>query len=122
MRIVVRGETELEVSSRAEGLEIREEGGGHFGPMEMLAASLGTCTVAVLATWAANLELEAAELAVAVRWEYAEEPYRVGAYELEVRWPSLSPEREVRARRVAEACTVHRTLEHAPEMTLGFSR
>lgn len=115
MRITVEGETALVVTAAGEGLEIEEEG-GHFGPLEMLAASLATCTVAVLASWGGNVGLEPDDLTVRLEWEYADDPYRVGRYDLQVRWPSVPEERRARARRVVEACTVHHTLTHPPEM------
>jgi len=86
------------------------EGEARFGPLRMLAASLGTCTVAVLASSAGAVGCPVDDLEIAVRWEYVEDPYRVGSYESVVRWPSLPPEKVERAARVAETCTVHRTL------------
>lgn len=120
MEIVIRGETELAVTPEPAGLSVREEG-GHFGPLPMLAASLATCTVAVLVSWADNAGLDASGLEVVVRWEYVDDPYRVGSYDLEIRWPGLPAGREAAARRVAARCTVHRTLEHPPEVTTRVS-
>lgn len=119
MRITVEGETALTVSGGGEGLEIEEEG-GRFGPLEMLAASLATCTVAVLTSWGRNVGLDPEDLVVRLEWEYVEDPYRVGAYEMELRWPGLPEGRRERAGRVAEACTVHRTLTHPPGITVSL--
>lgn len=115
MRITVEGETALTVAGGGEGLEIEEEG-GRLGPLEMLAASLATCTVAVLTSWGRNVGLDPDDLVVRLEWEYVDDPYRVGRYDLEVRWPGLPDGRRDRARRVVEACTVHHTLAHPPEM------
>lgn len=117
MEIRVLGDTELEVRPSGER-DIEEEGDARFGPLHMLAASLATCSLAVLWSWAEAAELDTGELIVAVRWEYLDDPYRVGAYALEVQWPQLPEDRRERARRVVETCTVHRTLEHPPEMEL----
>lgn len=117
MEITVLGETELVVTNSGAGLTVREEEGGRFGPLPMMAASLGTCTLSVLLSWAENADLDPSELEVAVRWEYVDDPYRVGSYEQEIRWPGLPEDRFTAARRVADQCTVHHTLEHPPEMT-----
>lgn len=117
MRIRVLGETEIEVAP-APRLEIEEPGDVHFGPLHMLAASLATCSVAVLWSWAEAAELETEGLVVRLGWDYVEDPYRVGRYDLAVVWPSLAEERRDRARRVVETCTVHHTLEHPPRMEL----
>lgn len=121
MEILVRGETELTVGGGDGGLTVREEGEGRFGPLPMFAASLGACTYSVLLSWADNAGLDPAGLEVIVRWTYAEDPYRVGSIEQELRWPGLPEERETAARRVADQCTVHHTLEHPPEMTTRVS-
>lgn len=117
MNIRVLGETELEVRPAAQ-LEIEETGEAHFGPLHMLAASLATCSLAVLWSWANAAELDADDLVVRLSWDYVEDPYRVGTYALEVVWPSLAESRFERARRVVETCTVHHTLEHPPELEL----
>lgn len=117
MEIVVRGETELVVTNAGGGLSVREDEGGRFGPLPMMAASLGTCTLSVLLSWAENADLDPSELKVVVRWEYVDDPYRVGSYEQEIRWPGLPEDRHAAARKVADQCTVHHTLEHPPEMS-----
>lgn len=116
MEIVLRGETELAVRPGDGGLSVREEGRARFGPLPMLAASLATCTLSVLSSWAANADLDASELEVVVLWEYVEDPYRVGRFDQRIRWPGLPGDRRAAARRVADRCTVHHTLEHPPEM------
>ena len=121
MKIIVRGETDLRVTADGAGLEIEEEG-GHFSPLHMLAGSLGTCTVAVLADWAARAELDPGALEIDVRWDFVEDPYRVGRFAMEIRWPGLPEERTRAAERVAASCTVHHTFEHPPEVELGVSR
>ena len=121
MRIRVVGETHVVVEPGGDGLEIEEEA-DHFGPLHMLAGSLGTCIVAVLHSWGRAIGHASGEVEVAVRWAYAEDPYRVGSYRIEVRWPGLPEERLERARRVAESCTVHHTLHHPPELTIDLTR
>lgn len=120
MKIVVRGETEVRVSAGGRDLEILEERGGHFDPLAMMAASLAGCTLAVLHSWAEATGLHTRRLVVIARWRYGESPHRVDAYELEIDWPSLPLERRERARRVAQKCAVHATLEHPPTLEIAF--
>lgn len=121
MEIVVEGDTELLVANAGSGLSIREEG-GHFGPLPMFAASLGTCTLSVLLSWAENAGLGTDGLEIRVTWSYAEDPYRVGTMDQEIRWPGLPEGRRAAARRVADQCTVHHTLEHPPDTSTSVSR
>lgn len=118
MKIRVLGETELEIQPAAD-LEIQETGDAHFGPLHMLAASLATCSLAVLWSWAHAAELDTEGLVVRLTWDYVEDPYRVGTYDLEIEWPTLPENRFERARRVVETCTVHHTLEHPPHIDLS---
>ena len=101
----------LQVDTAATGVD--------FSPLHMLAASLATCTVAVLASWATQADLEMADLEIAIDWEYVDDPYRVGRYDMTVRWPSLPDARRTAAARVARHCTVEHTLTHPPEIEIG---
>lgn len=84
----------------------------HFSPLHMLAASLATCTASVLASWADQAELDPADLAIDLEWDYVDDPYRVGEYRLELSWPSLPENRRAAALLVAQHCTVEATLKH----------
>lgn len=121
MRIEVRGETEITVRPAGDALEIEATEKGAFGPLEMLAASLGTCTVAVLQSWARQAGLEDDGLVLTVRWDYVEDPYRVGAYRIEIAWPELPKERRTAARRVAAHCSVKNTLATPPEIQVSVA-
>jgi uncharacterized OsmC-like protein len=115
MRIILDGEQAIRVQAAGEGLEVTTtDPDVHFSPLHMLAASLAACTLSVLATWAmqAGLRVDDAELGLV--WEYVEDPYRVGRYDLTIRWPSLPEGRRAAALRVAEHCTVEHTLMHPP--------
>jgi len=89
-----------------------------YSPFHMLASSLATCTFSVLHSWAANARLSADDLAIEVRWQFAEDPYRVGELRLTYDWPSLPPSRARAVARAAELCTVHATLRHPPEVVV----
>src|SRR3954469_18659350 len=60
-----------------------------YSPFHMMASGLAYCTFSVLYAWAENAKLEATGLTIEVSWEFADEPHRVGKYDLQFRWPSL---------------------------------
>lgn len=122
MRIVVEGETEILVQM-AGGTELEiesREPGLHFSPLHMLAASLATCTLSVLLSWAMQAGHDFEGLEIGLAWEYVDDPYRVGKYEMELRWPSLPPDRRDAALRAARYCTVESTLTIPPEIGITF--
>jgi uncharacterized OsmC-like protein len=117
MRVIVTGEEAIRVGAGGEGLEIELATPGlYFSPLHMLAASLAGCTLAVLHSWAMQGDLSTAGLEVALAWEYVENPFRVGRYDLTLHWPGLPEGRRAAARRVAEHCTVENTLRVPPEI------
>ena len=101
----------------ADSLELEVESANpliHFSPLHMLAASLATCTMAVLLAWADTIKLSGAGMVIVLDWEYAEGPYRVGEYRMAIEWPALPENRRPVALRVAEQCTVDATLRLPP--------
>lgn len=121
MHISVLDETRIAVTSSPE-LEIEEREDVHFGPLQMLAASLGSCILAVLHAWGDRAGADPGGIRVEVSWEYREDPYRVGRFDVRIRWPGLPDDRRQVARRVAGTCTVHQTLEHPPETSVALER
>ena len=89
-----------------------------YSPFHMLASSLAYCTFSILHSWAENKNISPDGLSIDVSWQFAEKPHRVGAMQIAFAWPSLPAERLEQAKRVAELCTVHKTLEHPPTMTI----
>lgn len=115
MRIILDGEQQLRVQATGEMLEVESAAPGvQFSPLHMLAASLATCTLSVLASWAMQAGIDFIELEIGTSWEYVEDPYRVGRFDLTIRWPGLPVDRREAALRVAERCTVESTLMHPP--------
>ncbi|HVF40213.1 MAG TPA: OsmC family protein [Gemmatimonadaceae bacterium] len=93
-----------------------------YSPFHMLASSLAFCTYSVLASWASNANLNVDDLAVEVRWTFAEDPHRVATMDMKMEWPSLPEGRNAAAQRVAGLCAVHATLTHSPTITATVSR
>lgn len=123
MRIIVASDTEILVQMTG-GAELEIESGApglHFSPLHMLAASLATCTLSVLLSWALEAGHDFDDLEIGLTWEYVDDPYRVGSYEMEVRWPSLPANRRDAALRVAQHCTVEHTLTVPPEIRVAVA-
>jgi len=92
-----------------------------YSPFHMLGSALATCTFSVVMSWATHAGLDVTDLAVEVRWQFTENPHRVGALAVTLDWPSLPPQRGAAARRVAELCTVHATLLHSPTIAIALA-
>lgn len=119
MKVQSTGPTELELSEVGVA-EVRLA--PSFGAVELLAASLAVCTGAVLKVHAENVvKLPLDNVRVRVGWTTEERPLRVAAFELDILWPELPEARRDSVRRAALTCTVHRTLEHSPEITTRVS-
>lgn len=122
MRIILSGETEIQVQLGGAQLEIETGAPGvTFSPLHMLAASLATCTLSVLLSWALPAGLEIEDLELRLTWEYVDEPYRVGNYDLSIHWPSLPANRREAALRVSQYCTVKNTLAVPPRIDIGLA-
>ena len=89
-----------------------------YSPFHMLASSLASCTFSVLHSWASHARVDADDLAIEVRWTFADDPHRVGSMAVALDWPSLPPERLATVRRVSELCTVHASFRHPPSLTV----
>jgi len=89
-----------------------------YSPFHMLASSLAYCTYSILASWAATAKIDANRLVIDVSWTFADDPHRVGTIDVGFDWPELPANRHAAARRVAELCTVHATLMHAPTIAI----
>jgi uncharacterized OsmC-like protein len=123
MRILIRGEQEIVLEPGGADLEIEAAAPGlHFSPLHMLAASLATCTYAVLAGWAERAEIDVADLRLGITWDYVEDPYRVGEFRMALVWPGLPEPRRAAALQVASHCTVEHTLLNPPRIQTAFDR
>jgi uncharacterized OsmC-like protein len=89
-----------------------------YSPFHMLASGLATCTYSVLHSWATHAKVPIDDLALDVRWRFAEDPHRVGDIAVILHWPSLPASRLTAAKRVAAMCTVHATLMHPPRIDI----
>ena len=92
-----------------------------YSPFHMVGGGLAYCTFSVLYSWASHAKLQADDLTIDVKWTFAEDPHRVGSYEVRFNWPSLPPNRLEAAKRVSEMCTIHATLHNPPAITIDGS-
>lgn len=89
-----------------------------YSPFHMVASGLAYCTFSVMAAWAQTAKLQAEDLTLQVEWTFADDPHRVAEYRIQFAWPSLAPNRLEAAKRVAELCTIHATLNHPPSIMI----
>ena len=92
-----------------------------YSPFHMLGSGLAFCTYSVLASWASNAKLKSDDILIEVRWAFAEEPHRVGSIDMKIDWPSLPSARQSAAKRVADMCAIHASLEQPPALTTTVS-
>jgi putative redox protein len=122
MRLILADEHRIQLKALDDPeFELEAVGGVSFSPLHMLAGSLGTCTAAVLTGWARQAELGTSGLELQVTWDYVDDPYRVGRFEVDIHWPELPEERRAAALRAAEHCTVEQTLRHPPRIETRVS-
>jgi len=117
MKITLVGEDSIRLEPLAGPMTIEAASDDQlYSPFHMLASALAFCTYSVLASWAANAKLDPLDIKVDVRWDFAEDPHRVGNIAMRIDWPSLPAQRQSAASRVAELCAIHGTLMHSPKV------
>jgi len=91
-------------------------------PVEYLAASLAGCVGHFVAKFLSRRGFEPKGLKISVAGTMAENPHRIGSFDIVVDLPKgITPELQEIARRAAETCTVHHTLLHPPKMTFTYN-
>jgi uncharacterized OsmC-like protein len=91
-------------------------------PIECLGVSLGSCVAFFAARFAQRHALPIDDLRVTTAWDYAEQPHRVGRFDVQIAFRgALDAAMRDRLQRVVEGCTVHQTLTHPPEIRVALS-
>lgn len=88
-----------------------------LAPVDFLAASLGSCIGVFVADYMQRNELATDGLVVDVDWAQAQNPHRIGSFDVRVNLPVALTERQrASLSRIIKACTVHNTLTHPPAL------
>ena len=117
MKILLVSDDRIRLEGTAGPLTVEADSAEtQYSPFHMLASGLATCVHSVLASWASNAKLGAEDLVVEVGWTFVENPHRVGAFDVQLVWPSLPENRRTAAERAAHLCTVHKTFENPPSI------
>jgi putative redox protein len=88
-------------------------------PLELLAASLGTCIALYAHQFCAKRGIADEGLRVEVLWQKAQAPYRIARFDVNVTIPADVPEHYRPAlERAVRTCPVHNTLAHPPELNV----
>lgn len=90
--------------------------------VELLIASLASCATYYAMTFLRRRIPDLTGLEVRSRWQYSEDPHRVGAIHLTIVSPQVLTEPERRGLlRSIEHCTVENTLKHPPKIRLDVT-
>jgi putative redox protein len=101
-----------------------EPGGTDKGmtPVEMLAGSLGACIGVFINSYAQRHEIDLKGMKISVNMEPRDKPHRMGYFSINVNLPKNVPEMIMPTlQKVAETCTVHNSMSHAPEIIIKIN-
>jgi len=124
LRVTLRGGYRFDITSRGHTVitdQPTEDGGRDAGmtPVELFVASLGTSLGYFVAPYTARHHIAADGLAIEVGWDYAEQPHRVGQLRVRLILPTdLTEEQQQALLKVAQGCTVHRSLTIPPNVEI----
>jgi putative redox protein len=90
-------------------------------PPELMGGALGSCVGVFAVDYLRRNELPTEGFHVDVQWTGASSPKRIGAYEIKVHLPGgLTDRQRASLSRIVHACTIHKTLEHPPEIQVDL--
>jgi uncharacterized OsmC-like protein len=119
MKITLTGEESLRLEPTSGQLTIESPTPDlHYSAFHMLGSALGTCTLAVLQSWASHKNIDAGDLKIDVSWGFVEGQHRVGSMKVLLTWPTLTAELWPRAIRAANLCGIHNTLTHPTQISV----
>ena len=88
-------------------------------PAELFIASLGNCIGVYAVRFCKRHNLPTEGLKVLLDWNVVKDPVRIGSIKAEIHYPHDIPEAEKKGLlRMAEACFVHETILHKPEIVI----
>jgi len=88
-------------------------------PAELFVASLGTCIGVYAVRFCKRHNLPTEGMKVLLDWTVAKDPWRIGSIKAELHYPHpIGEEAKKGMLRMAEACFVHETILHTPEVVV----
>ncbi|MFH1757980.1 MAG: OsmC family protein [Pseudomonadota bacterium] len=88
-------------------------------PAELFIASIGTCIGVYAVRFCNRHNLPTEGLKILMDWTVVKDPWRIGSIKAEIHYPHDIPETEKKGLlRMAEACFVHETILHKPEIVV----
>ncbi len=113
---------EIQVREHSFACDLSVEDGGEDkspSPSEILAGSLGVCIAIMAQRYCDRHGYKDGEVSASLTYELADDPKRIGAITIDLEIPKDVPEsRHDAIRRIAEACPIHGTLTHPPEIDM----
>src|SRR5512140_3020536 len=107
MKITLVGEDGIRLEPTTGPMTIEAESPDQlYSPFHMMASGLAFCTYSVLASWGSNAKMQSDDIAIEVRWTFADDPHRIGEVDMKIEWPSLPEPRKPVAERVAALCAI----------------
>jgi putative redox protein len=95
--------------------------GSSFSPTDLMATSLGSCIVTVMAIAAQNEGIPFGDVSFRVEKHMASDPRRIATLPMVIAMPAgLSPAQRTRLENVGAHCPVHRSLHPGVETPLTF--
>ncbi|TWP38883.1 OsmC family protein [Leekyejoonella antrihumi] len=117
--VTARHTTGHNFTTHTDDVEVRAGDHG-MEPTELLLAALGSCMLGTVLDYAERNNIPANGLSVRVSGEMANRPRRMSRVNAILQTPTGLPEMQVDALvRASRRCTIHSTLEHAPELTVA---
>ena len=88
-------------------------------PAELFAASLGTCIGVYAVRFCRRNNLPTEGMKVFLDWTVVKDPWRIGSIKAEIHYPHpIAEEAKKGLLRMAEACFIHETILHPPEIVI----
>jgi putative redox protein len=107
-------------------VDLKEQFGGENSgpnPSELAAAAVASCEVLTGVYWASRRHgVELVDVEAEVSWEYEQKPERISSIDVVIRnvASQFGDEKKTRAfKGIARGCTITRTLQNTPELSLS---
>lgn len=125
LSVTYRGGTRYDITSGSHQVvtdQPIEDGGDDAGmsPVELFVGSLVSCVGYFVGRYCGRHRIPCDGLRIEAEWQMAEAPHRVGAVTIAIHLPHrITSEQQERLLSVAHGCTVHRSLEVPPAVSIG---